>query len=161
MEKTTSIKVLKVACYVLIICIALWVIFFGFQSYYVLTTGSGDGVINWGSPRIGLKVSLFVVHRVSLLAMAGLFAAFAFNILKHLKGSSIFNRANVVLLWIMVAVLPIYSFMSDNMSIVCSPDEHFETVLTDNPLFNTIVALIIALLYKLAYDAAEEQKLTI
>ena len=160
MEKT-SVKTLKIACYVLIICIPLWVVFYGVQSYYVLTTGSGEGVINWGSPRIGLKVALFVLHRVTLLTMAGLFAAFAISILKHLKGGSIFCRANVVQLWCMVAVLPIYSFISDNMGIVGSPNEHFDVVLTDNPLLYTIVALIIALLYKLAYDAAEEQKLTI
>lgn len=157
----TSVKTLKIACYALIVCIVLWVIFYGVQSYYVLTTGSGDGVINWGSPRIGLKVSLFVVHRVTLFAMAGLFAAFALNILKYLKGGRIFNHANVVLLWIMVILLPIYSFMSDNMGIACSQNEHFDMVLTDNPICYTIVALIIALLYKLAYDAAEEQKLTI
>ena len=161
MEKTTSIKVLKIACYVLLICIPLWVAFYGIQSYYVLTTGSGEGVINWGSPRIGVKVTMFIVHRITLLIMAGLFAAFAINILKHLKGGSIFNRANVVQLWIMVVMLPIYSFVSDNMGIACSPDEHFDVVLTDNPLLYTIVALIIALLYKLAYNAAEEQKLTI
>lgn len=160
MEKT-SIKTLKIACYVLIICIPLWVIFYGIQSYYVLTTGAGDGVINWGSPRIEIKVAMFVLHRITLLTMAGLFAAFAINILKHLKGGSIFCRANVVQLWIMVVVLPIYSFISDNMGIACSPNEHFDVVITDNPLLYTIVALIIALLYKLAYDAAEEQKLTI
>ena len=160
MEKT-SIKTLKIACYVLIVCILLWIVFYCVQSYYVLTTGSGNGVINWGSPRIELKVTLFIVHRVTLLVMGGLFAAFAVNILKHLKGGTIFNHANVVLLWMMVVLMPIYSFINDNMSIVGSPDEHFETVLTDNPIFYTIVALIIALLYKLAYDAAEEQKLTI
>lgn len=160
MEKT-SIKTLKVACYVLIVCILLWVIFYGIQSYYVLTTGSGEGVINWASPRIGVKVALFVVHRLAILAMAGLFAAFAINILKHLKGGTIFCRGNVMLLWIMVALVPIYSFVSDNMGIACSPKEHFDVVLTDNPIFYTIVALIIALLYKLAHEAAEEQKLTI
>ena len=156
-----SIKTLKIACYVLIICIPLWVAFYCVQSYFVLTTGSGEGVINWGSPRIELKVGLFIAHRVTLLVMAGLFAAFAVNILKHLKGGTIFNHANVVLLWMMVVLLPIYSLINDNMGIVGSPDEHFDTVLTDNPIFYTIVALIIALLYKLAYDAAEEQKLTI
>ena len=160
MEKK-SIKTLKSACYALIVCILLWIVFYGIQSYFVLTTGSGDGVINWGSPRIELKVTLFIVHRVTLLVMGGLFAAFAVNILKHLKGGTIFNHANVVLLWMMVVLLPIYSFISDNMGIVGSSGEHFDVVLTDNPLLYTIVALIIALLYKLAYDAAEEQKLTI
>lgn len=159
--KKTSIKTLKIVCYVLLICTPLWVAFYGVQSYFVLTKGSGLGVINWGTPRIELKVAWFVAHRIALLTLAGLFATFVYNILKHLKGGSIFTRANVTLLWVIVAVLPIYSFLSDNMSIACSPTEHFNFVITDNVFLYPVVALIVALLYKVAYDAAEEQKLTI
>ena len=88
-------------------------------------------------------------------------AAFVFNILKYLRGGTIFNRANVVLLWILTILLPIHSFVSDNMGIACSAFEHFDIVLTDTPFVYAVIALIVALLYKLAYDAAEEQKLTI
>ena len=159
--KQTSLKTLKVACYIALAGITLWVLFYGIQSYFVLTQGSGEGVINWDSPRIEVKLAIFIASRTCLLVMASLFAAFAWNILKHLKGGTIFNRANVTLLWIMVAVLPIYSFITDNMRIACSTAEHFDLVLTDNPFIYTLVALIVALLYKVAYDAAEEQKLTI
>ena len=88
-------------------------------------------------------------------------AAFLFNILKHLKGGTIFNRANVVLLWIMAIVLPIHSFISDNMGFACSAADQYEWGLTDTPFVYAIVAVIVAMLYKLAYDAAEEQQLTI
>ena len=160
MEKT-SVKTLKIACYVLIICIPLWVVFYGVQSYYVLTTGSGQGVINWGSPNMGGKLTMFVINRLLILTLAGLMAAFVFNILKHLKGGTIFNRANVVLLWIMAIVLPIHSFISDNMGFACSASDNYEWCLTDTPFVYAIVAVLVAMLYKLAYDAAEEQKLTI
>ena len=160
MEKT-SIKALRIVCYVSLVCMPLWVLFYGIQSYFVLTTGSGDGVINWDSPRIGVKVALFVMNRITIVAMAGLFGAFVVNILRYLKNGVIFNRVNVVLLWVMVAVLPVYSFVSDNMGIACTASEHFDVVLTDNPFVYTVVALIVALLYKMGYDAAEEQKLTI
>ena len=160
MEKASS-RTLKIVCVLALIGIVLWVAFYAIQSYFVLTTGSGHGVINWGSPRMGLKLTIFTLNRVTILLMAGLMAAFIFNILKHLRGGAIFNRTNVVLLWVMTIVLPIHSFISDNMGIACSTSEHFDVALTDGPFIYAMVALIVALLYKWAYDAAREQELTI
>ena len=159
--KKTSNRVLKTVCVLALIGIVLWVAFYAVQSYFVLTTGSGKGVINWGSPNIGLKLTMFVMNRLTILTLAGLMAAFVFNILKYLKGGTIFNRANVVLLWIMAIVLPIHSFISDNMGYACSATDHYEWGLTDTPFVYAIVAALVAILYKLAYDAAEEQKLII
>ena len=160
MEKR-MINALKIVCYVVLALIPLWVIFYGIQSYFVLTTGSGEGVINWDSPRIGVKVTFFILHRLAILTMAGLFTAFIINILRYLKDGTIFSRANVILLWVMVLVLPIYSFLSDNKSIACAKTEELSLVMTDNVFLYPLVALIIASLYKIAYDVAEEQKLTI
>ena len=159
--KKTSNRVLTAVCVLALICTLMWVAFYTIQSYYVLTTGSGHGVINWGSPHMGAKLTMFVINRITILTLAGLMAAFVFNILKHLKGGTIFNRANVVLLWIMAIVLPIHSFISDNMGFACSATDQYEWCLTDTPFVYAIVAVIVAMLYKLAYDAAEEQKLTI
>jgi len=159
--KKTSNSVLKIVCVLALIGIVLWVAFYAVQSYFVLTTGSGKGVINWGSPNMGGKLTMFVINRLLILTLAGLMAAFVFNILKYLKGGTIFNRANVVLLWIMAIVLPIHSFISDNMGFACSPTDHHEWGLTDTPFVYAIVAVLVAILYKLACDAAEEQKLTI
>ena len=159
--KKTSSKVLKIVCVFALICTLLWVVFYAVQTYFVLTTGSGDGVINWGSPHIGRKLTVFVINRVTILTLAGLMGAFVFNILKYLRGGMIFNRANVVLLWIMAVVLPIHSFISDNMGFACSDADHFEWMLTDTPFVYAIVAVIVAMLYKVACDTAEEQKLTI
>ena len=105
-----------------LICALIWVAFYAIQSYYVLTTGSGHGVINWGSPNMGSKLTMFVINRIMIITLAGLMAAFVYNILKHLRGGTIFNRANVVLLWIMAIVLPIHSFISDNRHPVCLCD---------------------------------------
>ena len=159
--KKTSNRVLTVVCVFALICTLMWVAFYAIQSYYVLTTGSGHGVINWGSPNMGSKLTMFVINRIMILTLAGLMAAFVYNILKHLRGGTIFNRANVVLLWIMAVVLPIHSFISDNMGFACSDADHFDWRLTDTPFVYAIVAVVVAMLYKLAYDAAEEQKLTI
>lgn len=156
-----SVKFLKIVCYVMLALIPLWLIFYGIQSYFVLTTGSGEGVINWDSPRIGVKLTFFILHRLVMLIMAGLFAAFLINILRYLKGGTIFSHVNVVLLGIMVIVLPIYSFLSDNMSIACEKTDDLAIVITDNVFLYPLVALIVAFLYKIAYDAAEEQRLTI
>ena len=160
MEKTSK-KVLTIVCVFALICILLWVVFHAVQTYFVLTDGSGNGVLNWGSPHIGRKLTVFVINRVMILTLAGLMGAFVFNILKYLRGGMIFNRANVVLLWIMAVVLPIHSFISDNMVFACSDADHYVWRLTDTPFVYAIVAVLVAILYKLAYDAAEEQKLTI
>lgn len=159
--RKTSYRTLKIVCFLALVCIAIWVTFYAIQSYFVLTTGSGKGVINWSSPRIGLKLTIFALNRITILLLAGLMAAFVLNILRYLKGGTIFNHANVVLLWIMVIVLPIHSFISDNMGFACSTSEHGEILLTDSPFVYAIVALLVAMLYKLAYDVAEDQKLTI
>lgn len=160
MSKKT-VKFLKIVCYVVLALIPLWLIFYGIQSYFVFTTGSGEGVINWDSPRIGVKVTFFVIHRLAMLTMAGLFTAFIINILRYLKDGTIFSRANVVLLWVMVLVLPIYSFLSDNIGIACERSNNLAIVVTDNMFLYPLVALVVASLYKIAYDVAEEQKLTI
>ena len=160
MEKASH-RALKVVCAVALIGIVAWVAFYAIQTYFVITTGSGQGVINWDSPRMGPKLTIFTLNRITILLMAGLMAAFVFNILKYLRGGTIFNHTNVVLLWVMTIVLPIHSFISDNMGIACSASEHFDLVLTDTPFVYAVVALIVALLYKLAYDAAKEQELTI
>ena len=159
--KKTSKKVLKVLCVFALICTLLWVVFYAIQTYFILTTGSGNGVINWDSPNIGSKLTMFVINRITIITLAGLMAAFVFNILKHLKGGMIFNRANVVLVWVMAIVLPIHSFISDNMGYACSATDQYEWCLTDTPFVYAIVTVIVAMLYKLACDAAEEQKLTI
>ena len=159
--KKTSNRVLKTVCDLALIFILMWVVFYAIQTYFVLTTGSGQGVINWGSPHIGRKLTVFVINRLTILSLAVLMAAFVFNILKHLKGGAIFNRANVVLLWVMAIILPIHSFISDNMGFACSDADQFNWMLTDSPIVCAIAAVLVALLYKLAYDAAEEQKLTI
>lgn len=160
MNKKT-VKFLKIVCYVMLALIPLWLIFYGVQSYFVLTTGSGEGVINWDSPRIGVKVTFFILHRLAMLTMSGLFTAFIINILRYLKDGTIFSRVNVILLWVMVLVLPFYSFLSDNMSIAYAKTDELAVVVTDNVFLYPLVALIIASLYKIAYDVAEEQKLTI
>ena len=159
--KKTSNRVLKTVCVLALICALMWVVFYAIQTYFVLTTGSGQGVINWGSPNMGSKLTMFTINRLTILLLAGLMAAFVFNILKCLNGGTIFNRANVVLLWIMAIVLPIHSFISENMGFACSASDHYEWCLTDTPFVYAIVAVLVAMLYKLAYDAAEEQKLTI
>ena len=157
----TSVKFLKIVCNIVLALIPVWLIFYGVQSYYVLTTGSGEGVINWDSPRIGVKVTFFVMQRIAMLVMAGLFTAFIINVLRYLKDGTIFSRSNVILLWVMVLVLPIYSFLSDNMSIACERTDNLAIVVTANMFLYPLVALIIASLYKIAYDVAEDQKLTI
>ena len=80
--KQSSIKTLKGLCYAALFVIALGLVFLCIQSYYILTTGSGPGVINWDSPRIGLKLGIFIANRVSILILMGLFVAFVMNILK-------------------------------------------------------------------------------
>ena len=160
MEKTSN-RVLKIVCVLALIFTIVWVVFYAIQTYFVLTEGSGQGVINWGSPHIGRKLTVFIINRITILALAVLLGTFVSNILKHLKGGRIFNHANVVLLWIMAIILPIHSFISDNMGFACSDADQFNWMLTDSPFVCAIVAVLVATLYKLAYDAAEEQKLTI
>ena len=61
--KHSSIKVLKGLCYAALVIVALGLVFLFVQSYYILTTGSGPGVINWDAPRLGLKLGIFIANQ--------------------------------------------------------------------------------------------------
>lgn len=160
--KKTSHQALKVVCVFALIGIIVWIVFYCIQTYYVLTGGIGDGVINWGSPNMGVKLAMFWASRMLMLAIGVLLIAFVKNILKHLKGGAIFNRSNVVLLWVLAIVLPIHAFLSDNLHYAVSADVYTPPiVMTDTPFVYCIVTVLVAMLYKLACDAAEEQQLTI
>ena len=154
MEKK-SYKALKIVSTFTLIFIILWIVLYGFQTYVVL----GVEPINLQEPHKGLKIGWFIANRVLILITAALLIAFVKNILKSIKDGAIFNRCNVKILFALVVVLPIHSFISDSVSSVCS--DKCECVLTDSPFVYTTVTLLIAILYKLAYDAAEEQKLTV
>ena len=159
--KQSSIKTLKGLCYAALFVIALGLVFLCIQSYYILTTGSGQGVINWDSPRIGLKLGIFIANRVSILILMGLFVAFVINILKYLRDGQIFNRANVRLMWALSAMVPIYAFLADNVGQACSATSEMNIMVSSDFFVYTLIVLIVAQLYRVAYDAAEEQKLTI
>ncbi len=156
-----SIKVLKGLCYAALVVVVLGLVFLCYQSYYVLMTGSGPGVINWDSPRIGLKLAIFIAQRVSILVLMGLFVAFVVNILKYLRDGQIFNRANVRLMWALSIVVPIYAFLCDNVGQACSETSEMNVALSSDFFVYTLIVLIVAQLYKVAYDAAQEQQLTI
>ena len=159
--KQSSIKVLKGLCYAALAVVALGLVFLCVQTYYILTTGSGHGVINWASPRLGLKLGIFIADRVAILVLAGLFVAFVVNILKYLREGQIFNRANVRLMWALSVTVPIYAFLADNVGQACSATSEMHVALSSDFFVFTLIVLIVAQLYKVGYDAAEEQKLTI
>ena len=159
--KQSSIKVLKGLCYAALAVVALGLVFLCVQTYYILTTGSGHGVINWASPRLGLKLGIFIADRVAILVLAGLFVAFVVNILKYLREGQIFNRANVRLMWALSVTVPIYAFLADNVGQACSATGEMHVALSSDFFVFTLIVLIVAQLYKVGYDAAEEQKLTI
>lgn len=161
--KKTSSKVLKTVCVIAIIFVIVWVVAFAEYANHVLTEPSGQGVINWSAPQIGLRVALFTLRCLLVLVIAGLLIAFVKNTLNHLKGGAIFNRKNVKLLWALAIVFPIYSLLGDHMPLVLSGVDiaDWRFMLSANTLVGGIVIALVALLYKLAYDAAEEQKLTI
>ena len=159
--KQSSIKVLKGLCYAALAVVVLGLVFLCIQSYYILTTGSGPGVINWESPRLGLKLGIFIAERMAILVLAGLFVAFVVNILKYLREGQIFNRANVRLMWALSVMVPIYAFLGDNVGQACSATSEMNIMLSSNFFVYTLIVLIVAQLYKVAYDAAEEQQLTI
>ena len=91
----------------------------------------------------------------------GLFVAFVMNILKYLRDGQIFNRANVRLMWALSAMVPIYAFLADNVGQACSATSEMNIMVSSDFFVYTLIVLIVAQLYKVAYDAAEEQKLTI
>jgi hypothetical protein len=161
--KKTSKNVLKTVCVLAVIFLIVWLVLFAINAYFVLTVGGGPGVINWHAPQVGLRVTLFIFICLFALVVAGLLIAFVMNLLNHLKGGAIFNRRNVKLLWALAIVFPIYSVLNDNRPFVVTAVDisEWRFMLSASTLVCGIVIVLVALLYKLAYDAAEEQKLTI
>jgi len=69
--------------------------------------------------------------------------------------------ANVRLLWALSVAVPVYAFISDNVGQACSATSELDLVLTDRVFIYTLIVLLVAQLYKVGYDAAQEQQLTI
>ena len=158
MEKK-SIKALKIVSTFTLIFIIMGIVLYGIQTYFFITESNAASTFNLVAPNKALKIGWFIANRLLILVTAALLIAFVNNILKSIKRGEIFNRCNVKILFALVVVLPIHAFVSDNLKLICSNTR--EIVLTDNPFIYIAVTLLIAILYKLAYDAAEEQKLTI
>lgn len=159
--KKQSYRTMRGLCYAALFLCGFWLVFFAIQTYYVFTTGSGPGVINWDSPRIGLKLGITIANRVVNLVMLSLCVAFVVSTLKSIKQGVIFSRSNVPLLSAMAAVIPFYAMICDNTMQAFSTTAEMNFQLTDNVFVYTLVVLIVAQLYKVACDAAEEQQLTI
>ena len=130
------------------------------QSYYILTENSGDGVINWGAPGSGSQLTWFILHRLVVFALAAIYVMFVVNIMKYIKTGSIFNKRNITLFRIMAVMVPVYSFLDDNIySLVLGSDVGL--MLSERPFASLFIILLVGQLYKVGYEAAEEQKLTI
>ena len=156
MEKK-SIKALKIVSTLTLIFIIAGIVLYGIQTYFVFS----ENDIKLNSQHGGLKLAWFIADRLLILITAGLLIAFAKNILKSIKSGEIFNRCNVKILFALVVVLPLNTFVGDNVSTICFAEDECSLIITDNPFIYTAVTLLVALLYKLAYDTAEEQKLTV
>ncbi len=141
--------------------ITIWVLFSLLQSYYMLTSNSDTGVINWESNTITSQLLVFTLQRCLLLALALLYFFFIKNILKYLKEGTIFTKGNIRLIRIVSVIYPFYAFLSDNLGYSFTQNETYSFVLTDTPFVSLLAFLIIGQLYKLAYEVAETEKLTI
>ena len=156
MEKK-SIKALKIVSVLTLIFIIVGIMLYAFQTYFVFSRNG----IDLNSPRGGFKLAWFIASRVFIFITAGLLIAFVKNIIKSIKRGEIFNRCNVRILFALAVVLPINAFLSDNLSTVCLAADRGTIILTDTPFVYIAVTLLVAILYKLACDAAEEQKLAV
>lgn len=95
---------------------------------------------------------------ITNVAMVSLVFLFIYKSLKGMKKNEVFTRGNVLLLYLMAAVSFFYELFITNRGIIYGKRE---IVLDSDPFTTTLIILVVAVFYKLALNAYEENRLTI
>ncbi|MCQ2113783.1 MAG: hypothetical protein MJY52_01825 [Bacteroidaceae bacterium] len=102
-----------------------------------------------------IELAGYIITNIAMICLAFLFIT---KSLKGIKVNEVFTRVNVRILYIMAAVSFFYELFQANRSILYG---NREVVLDSDPFTTTLIILIVAVFYKLALCAYEENRLTI
>lgn len=165
---TNSItKSTKVVCYIALIFWCLWALVFilrilrycniiGFNVY----CGIDIAPINWFDYDDDLWAQWIVL--IGYIATSAIILpisfCFIYKTIKGIKSNEIFTRSNARALKWLPAIIFFYTLFTDNLGIVYGSHEIY---VSSSPIVCTVVTLIVAMLYNLAVNASEENRLTI
>ena len=159
-EKLTM--TLKWLSYVALFFCVVWFVFLCYQSYHQVfdTTGSH---IHWEAKQnqVLFVSAVFILYFLLTLAMIGVCVAFILNTIRGIKNEELFPRKNIRLIFIAALLIFLQTVASDNLSqafIVRGPGI---ISLTSNPFVQSLIVLIVGILYKMAHQVAAEHDLTV
>lgn len=111
-----------------------------------------------------LQIIIIAGYNILPVILISLLFLFLGNQLKSLKSGILFNKTGYRHLIVWASLWPIYDICAENIHIVWNPETNapMRTFIIENTAISIpLVVLTFALLYKIAAQVAEENKLTI
>ncbi|MBQ0085896.1 MAG: hypothetical protein KBS65_06630 [Prevotella sp.] len=102
-----------------------------------------------------IELTGYVITNITMICLVFLFI---YKSLKGIKANEVFTHINVRILYLMTATSFFYELFKANRSILYG---NREVLLDSDPFTTTLIILIVAVFYKLALCAYEENRLTI
>ena len=115
--------------------------------------------VEWTSDHKTWQWTILICQIVSLTALRATVMAFLLNTFSSLRKDRIFAKSNSTVIFVGAAVFALYSLF-ETTAVSAFHGEHVWSVNTDMFIYPLLI-IILGLLYKLAYEASEENNLTV
>ena len=167
MTKNQSTVALSRYCYVALFFCLCWLLILCYKGYHEAFDTSGTHV-HWQSPDIAYMSTFFFLYLFASLCSIALCVGFIVVVLSGIRRGEVFPQGGLVLTRIAAVVFFFYGFVCDNLGQAFLPsvlDEagHSQTVvqISDTPFVLALLLLIFSQMYKVAYQLARENDLTV
>lgn len=148
------------------LCSIIWLLWaVGRPLTGIISHGTEIGII-WDEDIKALQACILGGNILFSVALVTILMTFLFGQLKSLRNAMIFNRNGYRLIISWACIWPLYDICSSNIGLVLTDFQPAGTAsrafIVENTAFTiTFIALTFAMLYRIAYRIAEENRLTI
>ena len=153
---------LKWLSYVALFFCAAWFVFLCYQSYHHIfdTTGSH---IHWEAKQnqVMFVSAVFLLYIILTLAVIGICVVFFINLIKGIRHEELFPKKNIRLIFIAAVLLFLQTVASDNLDQAFISEGPAVIGLSSNPFVQSLILLVFGVLYKMGYQFAAENDLTV
>lgn len=155
----TSKGMAGIAVVASLLCTAsiVWIFF---QSYFI-STGSGEGCIEWHEELYPLQAAIFAGRLLFKSMFYALIILFLFKQIKAIKNGVLFPDINASILYCISGCYLIGSICDDNIATALTNSSHSAFVINSDTLLYAALLVVFALIYKVAVRVSEENNLTI
>lgn len=156
------IKQLRWFSYTALVFCAFWLVVLCIQNYNHLFCTDGSH-IHWEARQKVVLVAITVlsVYIILTLALIATCSAFFINTLKGISQGVIFPKANINMINATAILIFLQTVAADNLSQAFISESPLSIALSSNPFVQSLAVLVFGIMYRIAYQLAEENELTV